>query len=196
MTVSNELPGRFVSRRGFVGVDQQTKQPKPDFRFGIITCDPKRRILSVVKHISPTGALIEVDNALDIPDQFTLAVESEPSARACRVAWKKARQLAVNFDGTPSEVRPQSEEQGQSKRHDRRHAPRRIDNTTGWIRLDGSFATRECKIVDISTAGVRLVVPLTGRIADTFTLFFSKRAQGHRLRVIWRRANQIGAKFV
>jgi hypothetical protein len=196
MTVSFELPGRFVERRGFVRVDHQTKQLESAFRFGIITCDPNRRILSVVKHISPTGALIEVDNAVDIPGQFTLAIESEPSARVCRVAWKTAKQLAVNFDGSASEVTPESQEQAQSGRHDQRQAPRRNANTTGWIRLDGSFATRECKIVDISTAGVRLVIPLASRLPETFTLFFSKRAQGHQVRIIWRRDNQIGAKFI
>ena len=36
---------------------------KQTFKFGIITCGANRRILSVVKNISPTGALIEVDNA-------------------------------------------------------------------------------------------------------------------------------------
>jgi hypothetical protein len=39
---------------------------------GIITCGADRRILSVVKNISPTGALIEVANALEIPDEFNL----------------------------------------------------------------------------------------------------------------------------
>jgi hypothetical protein len=48
---------------------------------------------------------------------------------------------------------------------------------------------RECKIVDVSTAGVRLAIPFAGKIPETFTLLFSKGAQGHRVRVIWRRAN-------
>jgi hypothetical protein len=64
------------------------------FRFGIITCDPNRRILSVVKNILATGALIEVDNAIEIPDEFTLAIESELSARICRV-----------HEGRPSRLR-------------------------------------------------------------------------------------------
>jgi PilZ domain len=197
MIDSSELPGHFVSRNGFVRADRRTKQRNQTFKFGIIACGPDRRILSVVKNISPTGALIEVDNPLEIPDEFALAIESEPSARVCRVAWKKAKQIAVNFDGGRREVRPDPQERSHNVRQDRRQSPRRNLNTTGWIRLDGGFATRECKIVDVSTSGVRLAIPFAGKIPETFTLlFFSKDAQGHRVRVIWRRANQVGAKFI
>jgi hypothetical protein len=64
------------------------------------------------------------------------------------------------------------------------------------IRLDGSFAVRECRIVDVSGTGVRLATPFAGKLPETFTVLFSKHAQGHRVRMIWRRANQIGAKFI
>jgi len=194
MSASGDLPGGFASRADFIRVDQRGKQRARTFKLGIITCDPNRRILSVVKNISPTGALIEVDNALEIPDQFTLAIESEPSARVCHVAWKKGNQIAVNFD----DARRDTGRQGRQPngRQDRRQAPRRNVNTTGWIRLEGSFATAECKIVDVSTPGVRLTIPFARKPPETFTFFFSKRAQGHQVRVIWRRGNQIGAKFI
>ena len=196
MTDASELPGHFVSRSGFLRADRRTKQRTRTFKFGIITYDPDRRILSVVKNISPTGALIEVDNSLEIPDEFTLAIESEPSARVCRVAWKQAKQIAVNFDGTRRAVGPDRQERSQNGRQDRRQAPRRNLNTAGWIRLAGSFGVRECKIVDVSTTGVRLSIPFAGKIPETFTILFSKHAQGHRVRIIWRRANQIGANFI
>jgi hypothetical protein len=196
MTASSELPGHFVNNRGFVRVDRRTKQRNQLFKFGIITCEPDRRILSVVKNISPTGALLEVDNTLEIPEQFTLAIESESSARVCRVAWRKAKQIAVDFDAAHREVKPKRQEQHQNERQERRQSPRRNLDATGWIRLDGGFAARECKIVDISTTGVRLAIPFAGRIPETFTLLLSKHAHGHRVRMIWRRANQIGAKFI
>jgi hypothetical protein len=190
MSASGDLPGGFVNRAGFISVDQGAKQHTRTFRLGIITCDPNRRILSAVKNISPTGALIEVDNALEIP----LAIESESSVRVCHVAWKKANQIAVNFDGARGHTGGQ---EGQPNgRQDRRQAPRRNVNTMGWLRLGGSFATAECKIVDVSTAGVRLAIPFASKLPETFTVFFSKRAQGHQVRVIWRRGNQIGAKFI
>jgi hypothetical protein len=52
----------------------------------------------------------------------------------------------------------------------------------GWIRLDGGFGIRECKIVDVSTTGVRICIPFAGKFPETFTILFSKHAQGHRVR--------------
>jgi PilZ domain-containing protein len=196
MTVSDQLPGHFLNSRGFVEVDRRIKPRNDTFKIGIIACDPGRRVLSVVKNISSTGALLELDNALEIPDQCTLAIESEASPRFCRVAWRKAKQIAVNFEAAPREGGLNHQQRPQNVRQDRRRSPRRNLNTAGWIRLDGSFAIRECKIVDVSTSGVRLSIPFAGKIPETFTVLFSKGAQGHRVRVIWRRANQIGAKFV
>ncbi len=196
MTATTALPGHFLSRTGFLRADRRTNSRHRTFKFGIVSCDPNRRILSVIKNISPTGALIEVDNALDIPDEFTLAIESERSTRVCRVAWKKAKEIAVNFEDARHEVKPDSQERPQNGRQERRQAPRRNMNTAGWIRLDGGFATRECRIVDLSIAGVRIVIPFADKIPETFTMLFSKQGQGHRVRKIWRRGNVIGAKFI
>jgi len=196
MAISVGLPGHFLNRRGFVKVDRRTKQRSPAFKFGIITCEPDRRIVSVVKNISPTGALLEVENTLEIPDQFTLTIDTEATARSCRVAWKKAKQIAVNFDSGGSEVKLDRQERPQNIPQERRQSPRRNTNSIGWIRLDSGFATRECKIVDVSTAGVRLSIPFAEKLPATFSLLFSKNAQGHRVRAIWRRGNQIGAKFI
>jgi PilZ domain-containing protein len=196
MTVNSQLRGHFLNSRGFVEVDRRHKPRSETFKIGIIASDPERRILSVVKNISSTGALLELDNALEVPDQFTLAIDSESSPRFCRVAWKKAKQIAVNFDVAPRELGPDHQQRPQNGRQERRRSPRRNLNAAGWIRLDGSFAIRECKLIDVSTAGVRLCIPFAGKIPQTFTLLFSKKAQGHRVRVVWRRANQIGAKFV
>jgi hypothetical protein len=195
MTVSNQLPGHFLNSRGFVEVDRRNKPRSDTFKIGIIACDTERRTLSVVKNISSTGALLELDNALEIPEQFTLAIESESSPRFCRVAWKKAKQIAVNFEA-PREAEPNQQQRPHNGRPDRRRSPRRNLNAAGWIRLDGSFVIKECKIVDVSTAGVRVGIPFAGKIPEAFTLLFSKNAQGHRVRIVWRRGNQIGAKFV
>lgn len=196
MTVSSDLPGHFINRRGFVKADRRTKQRNPAFKFGIITWEPDRRILSIVKNISPTGALLEAENALEIPDQFTLTIDTERASRSCRVTWKKSKQIAVNFDSGRREVKPERREQPHNGRQERRQSPRRSSNTAGWIRLDGGFASRECRIVDASTNGVRLSIPFADKLPETFTLLFSKNAQGHRVRTIWRRANQIGVKFI
>ena len=196
MTATTGLPGHFVNRRGFINVDRRSKQRNPTFKFGVISCDPDRRILSVVKNISPTGALVELDNAVEIPDEFTLAIESEPVGRLCRVAWRNAKQLAVNFEGERRQIGPDRPERAQDGPQERRLSPRRSLNTAAWIRLDGSFVPRECRVVDVSATGVRLAIPFAGKLPETFTVLFSKNAVGHRVRMIWRRANQIGAKFI
>ena len=187
MTTNIELPGHFLNRSGFLRADQRTKQRNPTFKFGMITFGSDRR-LCVVKNISPTGVMIELENTLEIPDEFTLAIEADAFTHVCRVTWKTPKQIAVNFDSSRRDVRV--------VRNDRRQTPRRIVNAPAWIRLDGGFATRECKIVDVSSAGVRLSLPFAAKIPATFTLLFSKRAQGHRVRTVWRRANEIGATFI
>ena len=81
-------------------------------------------------------------------------------------------------------------------RGERRRTPRRALNSVGWIRPTGGFATRECKIVDVSRAGARLSIPFAANIPATFTLSFSKHHPGRRMRTIWKRANVIGAEFI
>src|ERR1700730_18324243 len=187
MTTNIELPGHFLSRGGFLGADRRIKQRNPTFKFGVITFGSDRR-LCVVKNISPTGAMIDLENTLEIPDEFTLAIEADSFTHVCRVAWKMPKQIAVNFDSSRRDLGVD--------RNDRRQAPRRVVNAPAWIRLDGGFSTRECKIVDVSTMGVRLSLSFAAKIPATFMLLFSKHAQGHRVRTVWRRANEIGAAFI
>ena len=39
---------------------------------------------------------------------------------------------------------------------ERRKATRRSVDTSGWVRFDGGFAVRPCKIVNLSDGGVRI----------------------------------------
>jgi hypothetical protein len=89
--------------------------------------------LSVVRNISPTGALLEVNDPLEIPDQFTLAIESEPSARACCVAWRKAKQIAVNFDVMRGGAAAQEQDHDGRRTDVRRRAKAKIRRDgSGW----------------------------------------------------------------
>src|SRR5216684_1694574 len=130
MTTHVELHGHFLNRRGFLSADRRTKQRSPKFKFGMITFGSDRR-LCVVKNISPTGVMIELENTLEIPDEFTLAIEADAFTHVCRVAWKKPKQIAVNFDSSRRDVGV--------VRDERRQTPRRIVNAPAWIRLDGGF---------------------------------------------------------
>jgi hypothetical protein len=83
MSGNREIPGSFFGRSGFMSVDQETKQRDPSFKFGIITCDPN--LLSVVRNISPTGALLEVNDPSKLPTNLRLL--SSLSLRRAPAAW-------------------------------------------------------------------------------------------------------------
>jgi hypothetical protein len=59
----------------------------------------------------------------------------------------------------------------------------------------GSFATQQCRIVDISGTGVRLRVVDARIIPDKFILLLSKSGPGYHASVIWRRGTELGAQF-
>ncbi|HMK79665.1 MAG TPA: PilZ domain-containing protein [Xanthobacteraceae bacterium] len=80
---------------------------------------------------------------------------------------------------------------------DKRKTIRRLHNVHGWVKSQRSFARRRCRIIDISSAGVRLSVDWSAQLTDTFNLILDGgAAAGHRLRIRWRRGNEIGAEFV
>jgi hypothetical protein len=75
--------------------------------------------------------------------------------------------------------------------NDRRVAARHVVNRIA--KLQESPGVRECTIRDISSTGVKLVVP-GGLAADQFTLFDGEAVE-HRCLVIWRLGELVGARF-
>jgi hypothetical protein len=72
---------------------------------------PRRRVLKAgsinsgggsisctVRNISDTGAAIEVESPLYIPDRFQLIVQTDNLNRSCHVVWRKERRIGVAFD--------------------------------------------------------------------------------------------------
>ena len=51
----------------------------------------------VIRNLSVTGACLEVDSSVGIPDDFTLLIKPEHLKRNCRVAWRAARRIGVRF---------------------------------------------------------------------------------------------------
>jgi hypothetical protein len=66
------------------------KAGKIEFGRGAIDC--------VVRNISSTGASLEVESPLGIPDQFDLVIVLDRLWRQCRVVWRKEKRLGVRFD--------------------------------------------------------------------------------------------------
>jgi PilZ domain len=59
-------------------------------RAGVISCR--------VRNISDTGACLEVESPVGIPDQFTLLIENDHLHRPCRVSWRKEKRIGVTFE--------------------------------------------------------------------------------------------------
>jgi PilZ domain len=67
----------------------------------------------------------------------------------------------------------------------------------GWITLDGGFAARPCVVQDISSAGARIMADDASVLSGTLRLAFARDARtGRNCRVVWRRGNSIGVKFI
>jgi PilZ domain len=50
----------------------------------------------VVRNLSAGGACLIVETPIGIPDSFDLLLD-QASVRHCRVVWRKATQIGVNF---------------------------------------------------------------------------------------------------
>ncbi len=57
----------------------------------------------VVRNLSATGALLNVESPLGIPTRFLLFVPAESLKRECCIAWIKDRQIGVRFEQSTSE---------------------------------------------------------------------------------------------
>jgi hypothetical protein len=82
-------------------------------------------------------------------------------------------------------------------RKDSRRAARSPVGSKVWIRFDDGFSVRECRLVDLSGGGIRILVKAPYDVAGQFSLLMTRdAAPGRRCRVKWRRDKEIGAEFV
>ena len=74
---------------------------------------------------------------------------------------------------------------------------RRSVQQTGWVTLEGGFATRECFVHDLSATGAKITVSDSSMLAGRIKLAFSRDARSGRLcDVVWRRGKSFGVRFV
>jgi hypothetical protein len=66
------------------------KAGRIEFGFGAIDC--------VVRNVSETGASLEVESPLGIPEQFDLMIVVDRFRRRSHVVWRKENRLGVRFD--------------------------------------------------------------------------------------------------
>jgi hypothetical protein len=51
----------------------------------------------VIRNLSKTGAALEIESPVGIPDDFTLLIKPELSKRHCHVVWRAAKKIGVRF---------------------------------------------------------------------------------------------------
>ena len=52
----------------------------------------------LVRNISDSGANLEVESQIGIPNSFDLVIDTERSNHHCHVVWRKARRIGIAFD--------------------------------------------------------------------------------------------------
>jgi hypothetical protein len=52
----------------------------------------------IVRDISDTGACLEIDSPIGIPNDFTLVINKDGARRPCRIAWRSELRIGVRFD--------------------------------------------------------------------------------------------------
>ena len=63
----------------------------------IIFKDHGAAIDCIVRNLSDHGACLKVESPVGIPEIFDLVLEADQSVRPCRVVWRKATQIGVEF---------------------------------------------------------------------------------------------------
>ena len=71
---------------------------------------------------------------------------------------------------------------------------RRARHFLGFINVDGR-AHGECRVLDVSNHGAKVVVAIAAAVPDHFELAFSQAGQKRACTVIWRRIKTVGVRF-
>ena len=53
----------------------------------------------IVRNISATGAALTMDSTTHVPDTFDLSFDGGRTLRPCRVLWRTAREIGLEFQG-------------------------------------------------------------------------------------------------
>jgi two-component system response regulator len=87
--------------------DKRRAQRKRMLKGGTIAFSARHATVPcVVRDVSGTGARLQVQNGMGVPDTFELIVELDGLEAQCAVVWRKPSEVGVEFLGTPQLVPP------------------------------------------------------------------------------------------
>lgn len=78
--------------------EHRQSQRHRTLKAGIISFDRAAGIDCTVRNISETGALLEIESPVGIPNDFILVISKDDVKRPCHVMWRSARRIGVRFD--------------------------------------------------------------------------------------------------
>ena len=78
--------------------ERRSRQRQRTLKAGTIAFDRAAGIDCLLRNLSDTGACLEVESPIGVPDAFILVVEKDGLKRPCRVAWRSARRIGVRFE--------------------------------------------------------------------------------------------------
>ena len=81
-------------------MDQRRVTRHRVLKSGMIVPPSGGTISCIVRNISTTGATIEVESPVGIPEKFTLIIGKD--IRLCQVAWGRGKRMGVRFEPYPA----------------------------------------------------------------------------------------------
>ncbi|MEH2513917.1 hypothetical protein V1291_005271 [Nitrobacteraceae bacterium AZCC 1564] len=81
------------------------------------------------------------------------------------------------------------------KTKSKRNGRRMVRQMDAWIPRGDEHKT-ECKIVDLSPHGARLVIPRESALSRSFMLCWNAAPSGRRCQMVWRKGSMTGVKFL
>jgi len=86
-----------VTCAGELMEEHRAAQRRRVLKAGTISFGGGGAISCTVRNLSGTGAALDVESPVGIPDLLTLSIEAEQGSRHCKVVWRKEKKIGVRF---------------------------------------------------------------------------------------------------
>jgi PilZ domain len=81
-------------------MDERRRSPRHRiFKSGTISFNRAGVVSCTVRNLSATGACLEVESPVGIPETFELMIGDASPAQHCKVAWRSVSRIGVAFTG-------------------------------------------------------------------------------------------------
>jgi hypothetical protein len=78
----------------------------------------------------------------------------------------------------------------------RKRTPRKVRDNSAWITFDGDIRSHECRVLDVSAGGAKLLADVDALVGSLFKLSVAPHSLVRKpCEVVWRRGRQLGVKF-